>query len=61
MELLGSEKNFNVKMGIVYRSERKRIVRSQIHLVDKVTALLQRCASPISKTEFNATVLDKTD
>jgi hypothetical protein len=61
MELLVSESNFNVKMGIVYRSERKRIIRSQLHLIDKVTALLQRCNSPISKAEFNAYVLDKTD
>ena len=61
MELLVSESNFNVKMGIVYRSERKRIVRSQLHLIDKVTALLQRWNSPISKAQFNAQVLDKTD
>jgi hypothetical protein len=60
MELLESESNFNVKMGIVYRSERKRIIHSQLHLLTHVTVLLQRCTAPISKTQFNAKVLEQT-
>ena len=47
-------------MGIVYRSERKRIIRSQINLVYKVQQVLLKCANPMSKPEFNKLVLEKT-
>ena len=49
-----------MKMGILYRSERKRIIRSQCDLIYKVEQVLLKCASPMTKTEFNKLVLEKT-
>lgn len=48
LKLMEHEKNFNMLMGIVYRSERKRIIHSQIHLVHMVTAILTACQSPLT-------------
>lgn len=36
LELLKGELKWSVRMAVVYRSERKKIVRNQIRLVDKV-------------------------
>ena len=40
-ELLAEEINWNVKMAIVYRVERKKIIRSQLNLIEKVLAELK--------------------
>jgi|688.fasta_scaffold2612139_1 hypothetical protein len=48
-------------MGIVYRAERKRIVRSQIHLINLIINVVTSCANPLSKQEFNGIVLNKTE
>ena len=60
-ELLVQEKNWNIKMGILYRAERKRIVRSQIHLINQVISIVTSCLNPLSKQEFNSIVLNKTE
>jgi chaperonin cofactor prefoldin len=36
MELLKTDLHWHVRMAIVYRSERKKIIRNQINLVEKV-------------------------
>jgi hypothetical protein len=43
LELLESEQNFQIKIGIVYRSENKRIIRSQLHLANKIHSVLVQC------------------
>jgi hypothetical protein len=48
-------------MGIVYRSERKRILRSQLHLVQVIKSLLDKCAAIKTKMQFNELVLEKTE
>ena len=35
-ELLKQDMDWNLRMAIVYRSERKKIIRSQLHLIEKV-------------------------
>jgi len=60
--------DFEMRMAITYRSERKIIIRSQIHLVAKVQDVLKRCEAALEPEEgedhdgtYRALILTPTD
>lgn len=54
LDLLKVEGNFYRKMAIVYRSERKKIVRNQLSLITWLIEILRTVSKEtLSKTQFN--------
>ena len=45
LELLKTDLSLSLRMAVVYRSERKKIIKSQLHLVNLVSQFLQKIES----------------
>ena len=46
--------NFQYRMAVVYRSEKKKILRSQLNIIKKVNSVLQKVESTLIQKGFDA-------
>lgn len=50
----GKQLNWQYRMAVVYRSEKKKILRSQINIIKKVNSVLQNVESTLIQKGFDA-------
>ena len=58
LELLKTDLSLSLRMAVVYRSERKKIIKSQLHLVNLVSQFLQKIESS-SEIDMKSNVFTK--